>query len=482
MKKAIILILTFFSVTIYAQDCSCEANFKWVKETFENNDAGFAYALGVKGKGAYEKHNEVYLEKVKSISDKFECSMAMYEWLQFFRSGHISMNVVNQNASNQNSSKERSDEEIRESYKNSERLDIDLKEFKTYLASKSKPDYEGIWVSEPYKMGVKKVNDDYIGFIIEADGVYWTKGQVKFKIHKDGSAVFYMRDHSEVKFNTSESLGDNYLLMGFIDLKRTYPNYKDDPKVENYFEIIGANQPYYKKIDDNTAYIRIPSFNGANKKVIDSVILANKDEILKTENFIIDIRNNGGGSDSSYEELLPILYTNPIRGVGVEYYSTELNNQRMLDFINDPKYGFDEEDKKWAKESYDKLTTKIGEFVNLNEHVISENTYEEIHPYPKNIAVIINENNGSTAEQFLLEAKQSKKVKLYGTTTVGVLDISNMYFVRTPCDDFELGYCLTRSMRIPDMAIDDKGIQPDFYIDKSIPKYGWLDFVIQSLK
>ena len=34
-----------------------------------------------------------------------------------------------------------------------------------------------------------------------------------------------------------------------------------------------------------------------------------------------------------------------------------------------------------------------------------------------------------------------------------------------------------RILRIPDMAIDEKGLQPDYYIDKSIPDYKWIDFV-----
>ena len=81
-----------------------------------------------------------------------------------------------------------------------------------------------------------------------------------------------------------------------------------------------------------------------------------------------------------------------------------------------------------------------------------------------------------------IEVNKSKKVKLFGTTTSGVLDISNMYFVKSPCEQFELGYSLSRSMRIPEMTIDNVGIQPDYYIDKSIPKYEWVEFVTKTLK
>lgn len=123
------------------------------------------------------------------------------------------------------------------------------------------------------------------------------------------------------------------------------------------------------------------------------------------------------------------------------------------------------------------MQKKLGEFVNLKDSIISVEKKDTIYPYPQNVGIIINEHNGSTAEQFLLEAKQSKKVKLFGVTTFGVLDISNMYFVESPCKQFKLAYSLSRSFRIPGFTIDSKGIQPDFYIDKSIPDYEWTDYV-----
>lgn len=64
---------------------------------------------------------------------------------------------------------------------------------------------------------------------------------------------------------------------------------------------------------------------------------------------------------------------------------------------------------------------------------------------------------------------------------MGLLDLSNMYSVKSPCNEFELGYSLSRSMRIPEMAIDNKGIQPDYYIDKSVPQYKWVGFVNEIL-
>ena len=124
------------------------------------------------------------------------------------------------------------------------------------------------------------------------------------------------------------------------------------------------------------------------------------------------------------------------------------------------------------------LNANLAKFVNLDgAKSVHIQKLDTILPTPKNVAIIINQKNGSTAEQFLLAAKQSKKVKLYGVTTTGVLDISNMNFVNSPNNEFRLGYCISKSNRIPDMAIDGKGIMPDYFIDKTIPDSQWLDFV-----
>lgn len=53
----------------------------------------------------------------------------------------------------------------------------------------------------------------------------------------------------------------------------------------------------------------------------------------------------------------------------------------MVDFINDPDWSDD--DKKWVKESLNKLNKHIGEFVNLNESIVSIDTLKDVYPKSK---------------------------------------------------------------------------------------------------
>lgn len=478
MKQIVLLLLTLLPFTLFGQNCDCVSNYEWLKKTFEENDAGFDHAVQRKGVQAYEDNNRRILEKVKLAGNLQECRAILFEWLTFFRSGHVSFSIK--------------EHVIETEYKNNpierfpdwEIYTIGTEDFKKYLDEKETIDFEGIWETGPYTIGIKQEGDEHVGFIIESKTAAWTQGQVKLKFTEEedeAKSVFYMRDHSASESNRVNLIGNNLLQIGNSKLFRVYPKVDDEPKYKQYHNFLKVRSPYLERLNETTLYFRIPSFHHSQKKHVDSVIASNRNLILNTENLIIDIRNGTGGSDTSYKEILPFIYTNPIRTLGVEYLSTEQNNQRMLDFINKPEYGFDEEGKKWARASFEKLEKKRGEFLNVDSTDVAIIRLDTIHSYPKNVGIIINHRNGSSDEQFLLKAKQSKKVKLFGTTTYGVLDISNMYYIPSPCNQFELGYCLTRSLRIPGMEIDGTGLQPDFFMDSGIPEHEWISYVNEIL-
>ncbi|MFS4428179.1 S41 family peptidase [Chryseobacterium sp. S90] len=478
--KTLLFIFLSTSSFSFAQNCTCESNYQWVKKTFEENDAGYQYIIDKKGLPAYQTHNNEFLNRIKNSKSDTECTQTIYEWLKFFRSGHISIKMIekeNQQAQPQ--------PVVSAINSNTEIVKVNIEKFKKEVSSKKDSDIEGIWEVQPYTIGIKKFGDVYKGFIIQSGAENWKPYDLKLTFNADKTkGTFYLRNKSGQEINNIRFIGKNYLEINDFILKRVSPKFEKEEGIETYFEAAQAGKPFLKQINKTTLLLRIPSFNGALKKDIDSVITANQSKIESTENLIIDIRNNGGGSDNSFAKIIPYIYTNPIRSVRTQLYSTKLNNQRMLDlYDNYQKYGIPAEEKEYLKKAYDKLNQNLGKFVSLQDDgkIVGITKIDKISPYPKNVGIIINEGNGSTAEEFLLAVKQSKKVKLFGTTTAGVLDISNMYFVNFPCNEFKLGYSLSKSFRIPEMAIDGKGIQPDYYIDKTIPDYQWIDHVSDIL-
>lgn len=479
-KKLLIISIISISNLSFGQTCNCSDSYSWLKETFEKNDAGFQYVIDMKGETDYKKHCDLYAGKVKTVTNKDTCTKELTNWLRYFRRGHLWLQYIGKTDEQK---KEATDKEkIRNQFKDWEKYTYNEKEFNSYISQLKTPGLEGIWTSPPYKIGVRKVKNEYIGFILEADGVYWSKTQIKFKIKEDKgklSATYFMQNHNPAEIKEVVLIGNNYLSMEFIFLKRVSPVFPSDISIDRYLKFQETTVPLFERLSDKTVILRIPSFDPSQKKQIDSLIHANLKTITKTENLIIDLQNNGGGSDGSYREIIPLIYTNPIRVVGMELLSTPLNNKRMEEFVNDPEASAEE--KKWAKEAVGKLNKNLGKFVNLDSSIVNFETSDTSYIYPKKVGIIINGGCGSTTEQFLLAAKQSKKVKLFGTTTFGSLDISNMFSVKSPCNDYELGYCLSKSYRIPDFTIDGKGLQPDYYLDKEIPKYEWIDFVNKIL-
>ena len=466
----------------YAQSCNCMEEYRWAKKTFEENDAGYSYYVEKYGKQAIDFNNKKWEKEFAKTKDVFQCQDYLNQWIKFYRKGHIAIAMADQTKMRPSDAKK--DNSVLEIPK----LNIDTDSFQVAAKLFKEPSFEGVWTNGTYDVGVKKVKDDYVGFVITSKNEQWKAGQIKFSFPAAKSSAkkstYYMGNHSlaENQFDPCELIGKTYLKAFDIYWKRISPYFKDDPKIEEEISLLNTPGFYLKKIDSVTTLFRIPSFDNSYIATVDSLVKSNHDLLVTTKNLIIDIRGNGGGADRCYDSITPYLYTNPIRSMWVEFLSTPLNNARYDWIIK--LDGFSEKERQNLKDMQNKLNANIGKFVNLNESKLTAviDTLPVIYQNPQQVAILIDAGNGSTAEQFLLMAKQSMKVKLFGQRTTGALDFSNLNNVESPSKNFKLFYTTSRSFRIPKMAIDDYGIQPDYFIDDSVPSYKWIDFVTEIMK
>ncbi|WP_289055783.1 S41 family peptidase [Carboxylicivirga marina] len=220
----------------------------------------------------------------------------------------------------------------------------------------------------------------------------------------------------------------------------------------------------YKAIDENSSMLRIPSFSWNSKQLIDTLILNNIKEITSKPILIIDLRGNGGGTDYAYQELLPLVYSNPYISKGVEYLASEGNINFFEKALEDGniKEGREEE----TRILVDSLKANKGSFYQEypNDTIVNDIKYTK----PKLVGIIIDDFCASSCEQFILSAKQSNKTVVFGTRTLGVLDYSNVVPQDLLTKGLYVRYPMTRSTRLPENPVDNIGIKPDVEINKPV--------------
>ena len=506
MKNILLVLMALIPSLAMAQNCNCEENFNWMRTTFEENDAGYPHIIEQKGIQAYTLHNQLFEDKLKQVTSDEACIKLLNNWFRFFRNEHIGITFIGEIKGSENIKNEIVENpKKRIDYSDWETIEQNTKDFKNYLDAKTTQDLEGIWEFDIYTIGIKKIKDEYVGFIINVKNKKsdWIPGQIKMKIVNHDSVVYYSGEFYTKEFSSYQLIDNSILTIGStprdhlnsmpgpISLLRSYPvvdeKYALGLKAVNH----KSNYPYYKKLNETTTYLRIPTFMANYRRNIKRLVNKHKKELLSTPNLIIDIRNNGGGSDISYKSLSELVYTDTIYSHTVAYKSTELNNNGLKGYIvDDPTqlkmvscvYGVNlksfhnHKNKKNNLAYVERLEKNRGKYVWGSNVPVTKSSFEKTHNNLQNIGIIINDQVASSAEQFLLAAKQSDKVKVFGTTTAGALDISNVNFVQSPDKNFILINCISRSLRLPEIQIDDVGIKPDYFIDDEIPDYEWINY------
>lgn len=207
----------------------------------------------------------------------------------------------------------------------------------------------------------------------------------------------------------------------------------------------------------------------------------NRNLLENSKYLIIDIRGNGGGTESAYAPILPYIMTNSIRDLWVENLATpEFINlyEKYLESIQLEKGK--EEEIKQIKEELSLLKENKGKYVNTEGNSIVITKVGISSKSPVQVVILSDNKVGSAAEVFLLAAKQSKKVKIIGTPSAGVIDYGAVIKFDFGCPDYQLNMPAYRSLRLPDYPIDNIGIQPDIYLDKSVKD--WIEYAVDYLE
>lgn len=458
--KYIFLLIAFLGITIQAQaQCNCKQEFAKIKNHIEQNYAGFKDKVTNETLQEYKQFTEEKEKLVAQAQNKSECYFITNQWLSFFNDGHLYTGV------NIESFKKSDKKKLQMDFP-TETIEISSSKLKALEKSKG---IEGIYVGGNQGFSIAIIGNktpvrDFVGVVINSEDSKIKNGTVLIELKEKKKDEFFMLGHSSnniVSFKTLK-FKNGELINGFVK-----KGYKIIDNTNDNFEA--------KLLDKNTLYINIPSFSWEAKSMVDSLFASQKENLEKTTHLILDLRNNGGGSDDVYYTISPYLYTQPVKSIGVNMWASEDNIKGWEKMLEDPKIPAE------TKAEYQKIVANLKQHKNENVNMAEDYIDSDYTPmlFPKNVVILINEGCASSTEQFLLEAKQSKKVTLMGQNTSGTLDYSNL----RESDFCEMPYSLwmptTRSRRIDiGEGIDGIGIKPSVYLTE---KQDWVKEAVKYL-
>ncbi|SHL16841.1 Peptidase family S41 [Chitinophaga jiangningensis] len=473
MKYYVTLFLLLTYNALQGQDCNCGQDFRFMVQKVQQNYAGYDDKVTPSNQQRFAELTDSLLQ-VAEQSNTYQCLGVLRTWLRFFRDLHMNV-FIKEDTSNYDI--------IRRAFRQAETVAESPETFTAYLARNAPAldTIEGIWEDETkiYRIGIKKEQQEdstlFSGFILRADSIFWLPGQIKMKLRKTGDnyriIAFYTRDHTLLL--PPATITGTTIHMGIYGV---WHKVVSGDNGAGYTAVSAARQrePVFRVLDKNNCLLTMPSFGLAYKPMIDSLIRQNADILATTRRLIIDLRNNSGGSVLCFENILPYIYTRPIVTRGSRVRATPEN---IRDYYSITEYpNVSDSMKAVFRKELATLQQHVGEYFNLwPDDTI---TLPAARKYPARVAIIINGNCASSAEMFLLKAKQSSKVTLYGAHTMGAVDYTDVLATPMPCSIFVLRYPTSSSNRLPDEPLDNLGIVPDVLISEDIPD--WVEEVWKS--
>jgi C-terminal processing protease CtpA/Prc len=226
---------------------------------------------------------------------------------------------------------------------------------------------------------------------------------------------------------------------------------------------IDPRAPHIQVLDPDTLLLTLPSFSVFYEPTMARFVDAQRSVLESHRNWIIDVRRNDGGSDTTFAPLLPWLLDGHLRTQAVEYFVTPANIKAQEDICaltGDPAGCAN----MLAPIIASMRAAPPGSFALQGERVLVYPVKSEPRR-PARVAILTDQPCASSCEQFVLEARTSMRVKVLGRPTGGMLDVSNLRPHALPSTR-KLWYATTRSTRLPLMRIDDIGIAPDILLPK----------------
>lgn len=475
MKSLLLLLLTSLQICfVNAQDCPCAEELTFVIDYYEQNLPGFADNVDTSNRESYEFFKmQLRAEAMAACARENACYKLLLTYAEFFRDNHSSVFSARHAAIDEKNAIAVDSFQRSELFRDREKLKISGKKRKNKLE-----DIENTYRSDDgvYTVAVVKSKNnfrDYAGVIVSSQTPLWQKGQVKFELkHKGGNRYDmyqYMRNHAIV-YSKNVTLTAGILNDSWFNIQLKNP------------QAYNTNVPWkleYREPDPETAYLRIPTFNANWYAKLDTFYRKYDSLILTKPNLIIDVRNNGGGSDACVWPLLKYIYTKPFRTDYVDVYVTQENIRKSIAWYDENKNDTVNFDRPYL----DEVLAEIESMKNAPDHSFIPRSSGELvqldqtRQFPKKVAIITNKYCASSCETLLFVARESDKAIIVGENSGGYVGYGEVSTVQTPHFHFDLVCSMTRYQQ--QREFEEIGISPDYYLNNDSE---WIGQTLRILR
>ncbi len=224
----------------------------------------------------------------------------------------------------------------------------------------------------------------------------------------------------------------------------------------------------FRSLSSECYYVRFTNF--FDEQDVQAVTEHTSEEILRTKNLIIDLRNNCGGSDTVFLPLLKFLLAEddpmcrkPVFCGEEEILYTERNADGRIKLYKEYlESSTSDEVRRYIVEQIEKQRRNKG------KGFLPAKPDDFLFPtsgtrYPEKVVVLTDYYCASSAESFVEIASCLQKVTVIGRPTMGVNDYANLTYF--DFGEYVLHYPTSRSKAIDaGMGTRGRGLQPDISV------------------
>jgi len=458
MKPGTLIILSLLLGfnSLCAQNCNCLEQFDFVVKYYENNNPAFQNIKSdQKELVNYTKAVRTIRQDASKESNSDLCNKYFNQYLKLLKDHHSSIDLNLQRVADLLSVEKIDSFKSSAIYKSFGKRDIDT--LKVIKAVEDKPvnDIEGIYYSPGnIKIAILKTKaNQYEGIVIR-----------KNKLLDIGHVLLEIALNKDSSYSCVYNVG----ILGF-NFKMAY--FDDIKQINGCLPMLGfcksnnvqeTDELVFEALNDDCYYLKIKSFSYNLKPVFDSLYKEIVPLISQRKYLIIDLRDNGGGSEGNYFDLLKVVYTKPMMIDEAEVWVTPDN---IVAYEN---YQSKDEELIARMKNATQFT-----FIKQKEEPLTKLELATSH-YPEKVIVLQNKFTGSAAEGFISYALQSDKVITMGENTGGFIGYGNVMTVDVPCGKFKLNSTTTRYKN--NYQYEFVGVPPMLRIS------GYSDWISNALK